>query len=43
MLLLLLLTPEHLKKCKVSRCNMQFGGIQPYGKKHALFEFMKLT
>jgi hypothetical protein len=34
--LLLLLTPEHLKKCKVSRCNMQFGEIPQYGKKSTL-------
>jgi hypothetical protein len=32
-LLLLIYTPGNLEKRKVSRCNMQFGQIEAYGKK----------
>ena len=39
--LLLMLTPDYTEKGKVTRCNMQFLEIAHYGKKHALFEFMK--
>ena len=32
MLLLLIYTPGHPEKVMISRCNLQFGEIQDYGK-----------
>ena len=37
--LLLVLSLKHPQKVMISRCNMQFGQIEAYGKKSTLFHF----